>query len=145
MKKKTLFDCFLAVIPVAAFFLATTGDSVTVYDLTAQEVRSLSYFAPAVGATVSFLTPFAGMLTGVAAVLALVLVIGKKAKLAAWLKWISLAAAVAGVAPLFLQGDVRVVPNFMLPLLMMVEFALCFFSGKQKTHMPKEPRGERLG
>ena len=80
-----------------------------------------------------------------AAVLALVLVIGKKAKLAAWLKWISLAAAFAGVAPLFLQGDVRVVPNFMLPLLMMVEFALCFFSGKQKTHMPKEPRGERLG
>ena len=66
MKKKTLFDCFLAVIPVAAFFLATTGDSVTVYDLPAQEVRSLSYFAPAVGATVSFLTPFAGMRPGIA-------------------------------------------------------------------------------
>jgi len=144
MKKKTIFNCFLALIPVAAFFMATTGDSVAVYDIAAQEVYKLSYFAPVVGASYAFLTPLAGWLTVVTAVLALVMILGKKAGCLPWLKWLSLVAACVAVAPMLLQGNMRVVPNFFLPLLMMVEYLLCMFAGKADRVAPEKTEGRRL-
>ena len=145
MKKNVLLNCFLALVPIAAFFVATTGDSVVAYNIAAQEVYKLSYFALVPGASVSFLTPLAGMLTVVATVLALVLVLGKKTGCIPWLKWICMIAACVAVGPLLLQDEVRIVPNFVLPFLMMMEFVLCILAAKVDGAVQEETGGQRLG
>lgn len=145
MNKNIVFKWFLALTPVSAFFLATTGGSVTVYDISAQQVGHLSYFALVEGVPASLLLPLSGFLTAAASVLALVLVLGKKQGCCPWLKWISLIAACLAVAPMFMTSDVRVVPNFLLPLLMMVEYVLCRFASGEKIRAGQETRGNRLG
>ena len=142
--KNRLIDWFLAVMPMSALSIAATGGSVTVYDIPAQEVRKLSYFAMDSETAYSFLTPLAGLLIAAVSVLALVLVLGKKQGCAVWLKWISLTAACVAVAPILLKGDVFVVPNFVPPLLMMVEYVLCLAATRSKAPSGREPRGDRL-
>ena len=144
MKKISLFNWFLALMPMSAVSIAATGSSVTVYDIPAQEIRKLSYFVMVPDVEYSFLTPLAGLLIIAASVLALVLVFGKKQGCAVWLKWISLVAACVAVAPILLKGDILVVPNFVPPLLMLAEYILCLVASKSQTAVSREPRGGRL-
>ena len=144
MKKNSLFNWFLALMPMSALCVAATGVSVTVYDIPAQEIRKQSYFATVSGAEYSFLTPLAGLLIIAVAVLALVLVLGKKQGCAVWLKWLSLITACVAVAPILLKGDLLVVPNFVPPLLMMAEYILCLVATKPNAAARREPRGGRL-
>ena len=144
MKKNSLFNWVLALMPMSAVSIAATGSSVTVYDIPAKEIWKLSYFVMIPDVEYSFLTPLAGLLIIAASVLALVLVLGKKPGCAVWLKWISLTAACVAVAPILLKGDMLVVPNFVPPLLMMAEYVLCLVASKPKTAARREPRGGRL-
>lgn len=149
MKRNKMVNVLLILLPVMAVALASTVDSVTVYDAVAGKTETYSYFSLVPNATMQILSPVAALLCVAAAVLAVISVAGKKVGCARWLKWISFAAAVAAVAPILLRNEqLIVVPNPLLPLLMMVEYVLGHMKAKTLASPDAEkarPAGQRLG
>ena len=70
MKKKTLMKVFLALLPAMAVLLATTKDSVKVFDTTAGTVENYSYFDLLPVENMQMLLPLAALLAVAAFVLA---------------------------------------------------------------------------
>ena len=78
MKKNVLIKVFLVLLPAMAVLLATTGDSVKVYDISAGTVENYSYFDLLPVQNLQMITVLAALLAAAALVLALVYVIFRK-------------------------------------------------------------------
>jgi len=148
MKKQKLLHVFLILLPAMAVALATTVDSVTVFNRVTGAVDYYSYFHLVPGDPMQILPPVAAILSVVATVFAVIAVAGRKEKFLVWVKWLSLAAAFAAVMPILRRGEqILVIPNAVLPLLMMIEWAVAFYVEKSKTpanHKEKHHQGQRL-
>lgn len=142
MKKKVLMKVFLALLPAMAVLLATTGDSVKVYDLSAGTVQTCSYFSILPVAELKMVTPLAAMLAVVALVLALVYVIAGKQWCIQGVFYTACASTCVAAIPNVIRGDVMVLPNVMFPVLMAV---LCVLSNLARKKPEEKPTGVRLG
>jgi len=140
VKKKVLMKVFLVLLPAMAVLLATTRDSVKVYDVSAGTVEAYSYFSVLPVQNMSMITVLAAMLAVVALVLALAFVITNKPGCLKGVFYTACASTCAAAAPNLLRQAVMVVPNVMLPILMAVLGFLAYTAGKSKEATPVGPR-----
>ena len=140
MKKKALVKSLLILLPVLAVGLATTMDSVIVFDAAAGITSYYSYFDLVPVTSIQNLPPLAGLLCVVCGICAVVFLIQKKQWSLKGVVITSLAAATAAVIPVMIQGDVKVVPNVGLPIIMTVEYLVsCYFlKHPEKTEEKKK-------
>ena len=143
MYKEKLFNAFLIGLPVAAVALSLTEDSVTILDKQTQTAVTQSYFDLLPTGSVTMTTAFAAMLAIAAAILAIVYVVSMKNWSAVGLCGTSFVSACVAVLPILKQGDMIVVPNVLLPTLMLV-VCLMAYSRVKKPAEKKEKQGRRL-
>lgn len=111
----------LIALPVLAFGLATTGDSVRVFNNVTKEMSYGSYFALMDIGSLAILPPVAGICTLVSFVLGVVYLVKKKESCLNYIRLACLIGGVcAGIPVLFRGGELLVLPNVGVPL-----FALC--------------------
>lgn len=142
MKKKVLMKLFLVLLPAMAVLLATTGDSVKVYDIPAGTVQNYSYFSLLPVTNLQVVTPLAAILAVAALVLALIYIIAGKQWCVKGVFYTACASACAAAIPNLIRGDVMVIPNVVFPILMAVLAVL----SNMVTKKPEEKTtGNRLG
>ena len=138
MKKQTLIKALLILFPVLAVGLATTVDSVTVFDTVAGTAEYYSYFDLVPVENLQGLPPLAATLSLISGILAAVY-LGKKS--AGCLKaagYAAFGAAIAACIPIVVRGDILVIPNVVLPLLMLAQYLVTYFVAK----LPEEVKGK---
>lgn len=144
MKKQTLLKLFLILLPVLAVGLATTGNSVTVFDSQTGTTAYYSYFDLLPVATMRMVTPLAGILSILAGGFAIGSVVSKQSWCRKTVKWLSIAAATVAVLPILVRGDVLVVPNVGFPIFMGAEWILAWIMDKKPGEKTAEQSGPRL-
>ena len=131
MKKQMLLKSVLILLPVLAVGLATTADSVMVFDSVAGTTEYYSYFDLLPHGAFRLVTPLAAVLCLAAGILAAVYLGKKSQKCLKGLGIVSMAAAIVAVVPILLSGDVKIVPNVGLPIFMLAEYAFAYYHQKK--------------
>ena len=142
MKKQTLVKSLLILLPILAVGLATTRDSVIVFNTATGVTEYYSYFDLAPLSNLQMLPPLAAMLSLVSGVCAAVWLATKKEWSLKGIFGTSFAAATAAGIPVMIQETVRMVPNVALPIFMIVQclVAYHFIKHPEKAEAKKEPR-----
>lgn len=140
MKKNVLMKVFLILLPAMAVLLATTEDSVKVFDTAAGTVETYSYFDLLPVSNLQMITVLAAMLAMAALVLALIYVFAQKQGCLKGVFISACASTCVAAAPNLLRQDVMVMPNVLLPILMLVLAFLAHVAGKQPEEKPVGPR-----
>lgn len=138
MKKQTLIKALLILLPVLAVGLATTVDSVTVFDTAAGTTEYYSYFDLVPVENLQGLPSLAATLSLISGILSAVY-LGKKS--AGCLKaagYAAFGAAIAACIPIVIRGDVLVIPNVMLPIFMLGQYLVTCFVAK----LPEEEKSK---
>ena len=144
MRKQVLIKSMFLLLPVLAVGLATTKDSVMVFDPAAGITEYYSYFDQLPVAQFQMLLPLVGMLCALVGILAVVYLAGKKNAFLRASCFAALAASALAVLPMVIAADVKVVPNVGVPLLMFVHYLMAYHgSGDGKKELQKK-EGRRL-
>ncbi len=143
--KNRLIKIFLILLPVMAVLLATTGDSVTVYDTVAKTTASYSYFALIDVGTLQMCTPLAGILAIVTALTAVAFAVTGKPGCVKAVFWMAFLSATVAMVPVLSRGDVLVVPNALFAILMLCTCIPATMAKKNPADRTKEKTGPRLG
>lgn len=144
MKKQALLKSILILLPILAVGLATTTDSVMVFDSLAGTTEYYSYFDLLPVADYQMLTPLAGMLCIASGILAVVYLAAGKKKCLTASGYTALAVSILAILPVIQGGDVKVMPNVGVPILMLAHYAYAYFWGKNETRFEGEKKAPRL-
>ena len=136
MKKETILKVMLILLPVLALGLATTQDSVSVFDTRLGTTVYGSYFTLLPVGAMQMCAPVAGLLCAVTLIFSILFVIRKKPGLVSSVKWLAFAAALAAVIPVILRGDVLVVPHVGVPIFMCLEWAAAYMLAPKNSKEP---------
>ena len=139
--KKTMTKILLVMLPIMAVALATTRDSVQVINTVTAQAVAGSYFDLLPTDTMPMAGPGAGICAILSGILAVIYLFSKKRGVLQGSKWCAFVGACFAVLPLFVRGEVMVIPNVGVPLLLMAQFVVCAISGK----LPKEEKTEYQG
>ena len=131
MKKQAILKSLLILLPVLAVGLATTADSVTVFDSATGTLAYFSYFDLLPYGALQLITPLAAGLSILTGILAAVYLGKKSQKCLKGVMILSMAAAIVAVVPILLPSDVKIVPNVGLPVFMLLEYAFAYYQYKQ--------------
>ena len=140
MKKKTIVKSLLILLPVLAVGLATTGDSVMVFDPATGAMEYFSYFSLLPYGAFQLVTPLAALLAALSGVLAAVYLGMKSKKCLKGVQIVSMAAAIVAVVPILLPGDVKIVPNVGLPIFMLVQYGVAYYQQKQTEEVKHQEK-----
>ncbi len=147
MKKQTIAKSLLILLPFLAVGLATTTDSVTVFDSQTGETVYYSYFALVSQLpNLQILPPLAAMLSLASGICAAIWLAKKKEWSLKGTFGASFAAATAAVIPVMVQGQVKMVPHVALPIFMIVQclVAYNYMKHPEKAEEEKKAKGKRL-
>lgn len=140
MKPEKLKSIALVVLPLAAALLAGLPDAVRVLYFQTEQIGFCSYFALVEEAAAGLCLPFAGYCAALTFGMAVLFLVTRKA----WCRWAVMIMAflsmTLAVIPVLVQGDVRLMPGMLPPVLMGVELLVCRVTG---TEAPKT-RAQRL-
>ena len=142
MNKKLWLKVFLPLLSLMAVVLATTSDSVTIYNIPTQTVQTCSYFSLVTEETVQLCTPFAAIMAVAALVLAVIYVLAEKRWSIRGVFYTALLSCFAATVPPLVRGDVIVVPHVLFPVLMAIVCLLAYSVVKQPKS--EEPTATRL-
>ena len=142
MKKQIIVKILLILLPVLAVGLATTVDSVTVFDTVTGTTEYYSYFDGIPVGNLQMLLPLAATLSVVSGVLAAIWLGKKKPGFLKASGVIAFAAAAAASIPIAIRGEVLVIPNVGLPIFMLLHFGVARYAEKLpgETGEKKAPR-----
>ena len=143
MRKINWKNVILILMPVLAVGLATTMDSVMVYDSVAGTTEYYSYFDLIPNSNFAIIMPLSAILSVVCGVLAAVMMVSKKQKLVKSIAVCSFCAATLAALPIMLKGEVVVFPHVGLPIFMMIEWLVAYMMMKQ-PQQTEEVRGKQL-
>ena len=144
MNKKVLLLSLLMVLPVLAVGLAITGDSVMLFDTVTGETRYYAYFDILPVAKLSMITALAGILAAAGGIAAAVYMARKKPGALKAAGYLSLAAAALAAIPNVMRDQILVIPNVLFPILMMAEYVVTYYLGKEKPEERKAKKQDRL-
>ena len=143
MKKINWKNVILILMPVLAVGLATTTDSVMVFDSAAGTTEYYSYFDLIPNSNFAIAMPLAAILSLVSGILAAILIVKKNPKMLKGIAGCSFVAATVAVLPILLKGEVVVFPNVGLPIFMMVDWLVAYMMLKN-PQIVEEPKHKRL-
>ncbi len=138
MKKKIILKSLLILLPVLAVGLATTVDSVTVFDPAAGTTRYYSYFDLVPVENLQLLPPLAAVLSLISGILAAVFLGKKKESFLKAAGYAAFGAAAAAALPVALRGEVLVVPHVALPIFMLMQYGVSYFVGREEKEAAKK-------
>ena len=144
MRKQTLIKALLILLPVLAVGLATTTDSVTVFDTVGGTTAYYSYFDLVPVENLQLLPPMAAILSLVSGILAAVWLGKKKQGSLKASGYAAFAAAVLACVPIAIRGEVLVVPNVGLPIFMLGQYLVTYFAAKLPAEDPVQKKAPRL-
>ena len=140
MKKATLVKSLLILLPVLAVGLATTVDSVMVYDSVAGTTEYYSYFDPIPAENLQMLPPLAATLALVSGILAAIFLGKKRVGMLKASGIAAFAAAAAASIPMMIRGETVVIPNVGLIVLMLAHFLVARYVQK----LPVEGKEKKI-
>ncbi len=138
MKKKIILKSLLVLLPVLAVGLATTVNSVTVFDTVSGTAEYYSYFDLVPVENLQLLPPLAAVLSLVSGILAAIFLGKKKEGFLKASGYAAFAAAAAAALPVALRGEVLVVPNVALPIFMLMQYGVTYFVGREEKEAAKK-------
>ena len=145
MKKRVFVQSLLILLPVLSVGLATTQDSVTVFDTVSGLTQYYSYFDLVPVSNLQMLPPLAALCSAVSGILAAVYLVKKNP---GFLKASGSAAiASASVASILtvMREAVLVIPNVGLPIFMVIHFFCCSTLPKLvAAEKPEKAKNKRL-
>ena len=144
MRKQILIKSMFLLLPVLAVGLATTKDSVMVFDPAAGSTEYFSYFDQLPVAQFQLLLPLVGMLCAVVGILAVIYLVSKKNRFLRSSSFAALAASAMAVLPMVIAADVKVVPNVGVPVLMFVHYVMAYHWSGEGQKQLQEKEGRRL-
>ena len=144
MKKRAILKSLLILLPILAVGLATTGDSVLVFDVHSGVTEYYPYFDLIPDTGLQMLPPLAAMLSLVAGICGAVYLVKKKDWSLKVIFWASLAAACAASVPTVMQGDLKMVPNVGLPLFMVINWLVASYIQKHPEKKEEKKPARRL-
>ena len=143
MKKSVLRNVFLILLPAMSVLLAATVDSVTVADTVSGEMNAYSYFSLVPVENLQMCTPLAGILAVASTILAIGIVVAGKRWCVTGLFWTAFASTVFATIPIIVRGEVLVIPNVGVPLMMFIDCIIAYALMKkpeEKTEKKNAPR-----
>lgn len=140
MNKKFLTNVFLPLLPGMAVMLATTGDSVKIYNIPAGTVEACSYFTLLPVTNMQMVTPLAAMLAVAALIFALVYVFTGKTWCVRGVLYTAVLSTCAAACPNLMRSEIMVAPNVLFPILMAVLSFLAYRVGKKAESKTVAPR-----
>lgn len=143
MKKLDWKKIMLILMPVLSVGLATTMDSVMVFDAVAGTTEYYSYFDLIPNSDFAMLMPLAAILSVICGVLAAVLLVKKNRKMLKGIVVCAFCAATFAVLPVLLKREVIVFPNVGLPIFMMLDLLVAYTMMK-KPEAQEETTHKRL-
>ena len=138
MKKATLVKSLLILLPVLAVGLATTVDSVMVYDSVAGTTVYYSYFEPIPAGNLQMLPPLAATLTVISGILAAIFLGKKRMGMLKASGYVAFIAAAAASVPMMIRGETLVIPNVGLVILMLAHFLIARYVEKMPVEADKK-------
>lgn len=141
MNKKVILKSLLILFPILAVGLATTGDSVTVFDTVSGQTQYYSYFDILPVGNLQMVTPLAALLCAFSGILAAIYMAGKKDSFLKASGYAALASAVLAAIPAALREAVLVLPHVALPIFMLLQYVTAYFLAKAAPD--KEETGSR--
>ncbi len=131
MKKETLMKIVLVLLPILAVGLATTRDSVMLFDVQAGITEYCSYFTPLRTGPFQMITPLAAILSGAAGILAAVYAVSKRQGMLKAVVGTAFASATLAGLPIMLSTEVKIIPHVGLPIFMVLELFLAYYMLKK--------------
>lgn len=131
MKKETLLKILLILLPILAVGLATTTDSVLVYDTLTGTTEHYSYFSLLPVGSFRMITPLAAIFSAVAGLLGGAYAATKKEGLLKGIVGVSFASATLAALPIMLSAEVKILPNVGLPIFMVAQLFVAYYILKQ--------------
>jgi len=144
VKKSVLRNVFLILLPAMSVFLAAAMDSVTVYDTISGEVSAYSYFSMIPVQNLQICTPFAAILAILATALAVGIVAVKKTWCVTGLFWTAFLSTVFATIPILVRGEVLVIPNVGVPLMMFIDCIIAYALKKKPEAQEPKTAAPRL-
>ena len=144
MDKKNWMNYIFAGLPMIAVVLAGMGNSVTIYPPAATEAVYCSYFTLVEDIPGAICLPLAAFGAGVTFGLAVLYLVKRSALFLKIMMPLSFLSATAAVVPVLARGEILVIPNMLVPILLM---AVCLTTyGMLKNPQRDEPKkeGKRL-
>ncbi len=127
MKKETLMKILLVLLPILAVGLATTRDSVMLFDPETGVATYCSYFTPLEAGPFQMITPLAAILSGVTGILGAIYAASRKQGVLKAVVGTAFASATLAGLPIMLSTDVKIIPNVGLPIFMVIELFLAYY------------------
>lgn len=147
MKKSTILKILLIALPLITIGVESLPNSVSVWWREGLETpvnESCSFFATLSDGTLPTGMAIAGMATGAAFGFAVAYGVSRKKQWLAGVRWTALAAMVIASVSVALQTEPMVLPNVGVYLLLMGEWAVSYFLGKEPEVPQKKTNGKRL-
>ena len=144
MKKTIFMKVLLIAFPVLAVGLATTVNSVTVFDTVTSQTQYFSYFNELPVENLKMVLPLTGMLALISGVLAVVYLAKKNLNMLKAAGYAALASSCLAAVPMMVRGDVLVIPNVGLPIFMVLEYLVAYLLEKdEKAREEKLPKARK--
>ena len=144
MKKNVIFKALLIVFPILAVGLATTMNSVTVFNTVTGETQYFSYFDVLPVTNLQMVTPLAALLAAVSGIVAAAYMATKRHVLLKVVSYSALASAVVVAIPMLVREEFIVLPNVGLPIFMMAEYCIGYMLGKENPEKEKKGKNRKL-
>ena len=145
MKKKVFVQSLLILLPVLSVGLATTQDSVTVFDTVSGLTQYYSYFDLVPVSNLQMLPPLAALCSAVSGILAAVYLVKKNPGFLKTSGYAAIASASVAAIPTVMREAVLVIPNVGLPIFMVIHFFCCSTLPKLvAAEKPEKAKSKRL-
>ena len=144
MKKKILLKALLIVFPILAVGLATTMNSVTVFNTVTGETQYYSYFDALPVTNLQMITPLTALMAALSGILAAVYMATKRHVLLKTVSYAAMASAVAAAIPMLVREEILVLPNVGLPIFMMAEYCIAYYMSKENPEKTGKGKNKKL-
>lgn len=145
MDKKKMLNLVLAALPLIAVVLAGMPNAVTIYQMTEETAAvSCSFFTLIEDVDAAVCLPYAGIFGGLTFGLAVVWLVNQKRGLLLLIAAAAFLSMTLAVVPVLVGGDVMMVPNMLVPILMGVECLMAYSFHKKPMEDDKKAKGKRL-
>ena len=135
MKKTMILKILLVLLPIMAVGLATTVNSVMVFEPVSGQTSYYSYFDVLPVKNLEMITPLAALAAALSGILAAAYMASKRSYFLKGAGYTALASSCLAAIPLMVREDIVVVPNVGLPIFMVVTYIVAYMLQKstQKT------------
>lgn len=135
MNKKNLLPILLIAFAVIAVYVGCMPNGVAVYDLAqSKEPFYCTYFNLLEDVNLSISLPLAALGACLTLMTASIYMVAKKPQMLTFIKLASIASSILAVVPILVKDPViMLVPNMLLPIAMIGEYAVAYYMAKKSA------------